>query len=171
MTDAAYPVEEATACDAIELTRLINLAYRVEDFFKAVDRTTLEEVRTYLEHETFLTIRDGSGSLLACVRLATVPPVGHFGMLAVHPEAQGAGLGRLLIAEAERRAREAGCSRMELEVASPRTDLPRYYERLGYRLTGRAPWPAHAEHELKSPAHFLVMSKSLEQHPAEEQHG
>lgn len=154
-------VEEARPFDASDLTRLINLAYRVEDFFKAVDRTTVDEVRRYLEEETFLVVRDESGDLLACVRLGLRPPEAHFGMLSVHPDIQGRGIGRLLVSEAEERARRSGCSRMTLEVASPRVELPAYYARLGYVIAGEAPWPASALHQLKQSAHFIVMTKTL----------
>ncbi|WP_322818221.1 GNAT family N-acetyltransferase [Tepidiforma sp.] len=164
-------VGEANPCDAVEITRLINLAYRVEDFFKAVDRTTVEEVRRYLEEEAFLAVRDESGDLLACVRLGLRPPEGHFGMLSVHPDVQGQGIGRLLVSEAEERARRSGCTRMTLEVASPRTELPAYYARLGYVIAGRAPWPASALHQLKQPAHFIVMTKALGPTPAEDHDG
>jgi ribosomal protein S18 acetylase RimI-like enzyme len=171
MSGEPIHIEEAGLCDAVELTRLINLAYRVEDFFKAVDRTTLDEVRRYLEEETFLAVRDAHGELLACLRVRLHPPEGHFGMLAVHPEAQGRGLGRMLVAEAEARARRAGCQYMTLEVASPRAELPAYYARLGYAVSGEAPWPANALHELKQPAHFIIMTKPLGTFPAEENDG
>ncbi len=57
-------IEEAALCDAVALVRLINLAYRVEDFFKAVDRTNLDEVRACFEREQFLVARDSAGELL-----------------------------------------------------------------------------------------------------------
>lgn len=171
MRPDALVIEEASPCDAVALARLINSAYRVEDFFKAADRTTLDEVRQLLERETFLVAREADGSIAGCVRVAAEPPEGHFGMLAVDPAAQGCGLGRRLVAAAEARARAAGCLRMSLEVASPRTELPAYYARLGYRVTGAKPWPAEALHELKAPAHFIVMSKTLGEDPAEAPHG
>ncbi|GIW17531.1 MAG: hypothetical protein KatS3mg064_0688 [Tepidiforma sp.] len=171
MSPDTLVIEEAGPCDAVALARLINLAYRVEDFFKAADRTSLDEVRELLERETFLVAREADGSIVGCVRVAAEPPEGHFGMLAVDPEAQGTGLGWRLVAAAEARARRAGCSRMSLEVASPRAELPAYYARLGYRVTGAKPWPAEALHELKAPAHFIVMSKSLGDDPAEERDG
>ncbi|GIW15359.1 MAG: hypothetical protein KatS3mg063_1212 [Tepidiforma sp.] len=164
-------IEEAALCDAVALVRLINLAYRVEDFFKAVDRTNLDEVRACFEREQFLVARDSAGELLGCIRYSAAPPEGHFGMLAVHPDAQGRGIARRLIEAVEARCRQAGCRALTLEVASPRTELPPLYERFGFRVAGTRPWPDHALHELKQPAHFIVMSKELAPSPAEGTHG
>ncbi len=171
MNPRTVVIEEAGPCDAVELVRLINRAYRVEDFFKAADRTTLDEVRTLLERETFLIARAADGSIHGCVRVSAAPPGGHLGMLAVDPGAQGRGLGRRLVAAAESWARAAGCSWMSLEVASPRSELPGYYAQFGYAVAGTKPWPQQALHELKAPAHFIVMSKTLGETPREEHHG
>lgn len=83
-------------------------------------------------------------------------------MLSVAPAAQGTGLGRTMIAAAEAFARERGCTWMDLEVASPRLELPPFYQKFGYEVSGTAEWPEEALDTLKSPAHFVVMSKTLE---------
>ncbi|WBL36008.1 GNAT family N-acetyltransferase [Tepidiforma flava] len=98
-------IEEASPCDAVALARLINSAYRVEDFFKAADRTTLDEVRQLLERETFLVAREADGSIAGCVRVAAEPPEGHFGMLAVDPGHRGAASGG---GSSQRQRREHG---------------------------------------------------------------
>ena len=46
------------------------------------------------------------GRLLACAHVAVDDGAGYFGMFAVRPTLQGAGLGRQVIAEAERIARD-----------------------------------------------------------------
>ncbi len=153
--------ETARAEDAPAIAALVNLAYRVEDFFKAADRTSEAEVRQLLVDETFLIARADDGSLAGVVRVSVHGDVGHFGMLAVAPQFQGRGLGRALVEAAEAWGRAAGCTTMTLEVASPRTELPPFYARLGYEPAGTKPWPETGLHELKQPAHFLVMSKSL----------
>lgn len=151
----------AEACDAVAIARVVNAAYRVEDFFKVGDRTDAREVAEFLLHETFLVARDEDDAIVGAVRVSTDGERGHFGMLSVDPAAQGTGLGRALIAAAEDFARERGCTVMDLEVASPRTELPPFYRKFGYEVTGAAEWPAHVLHELKSPAHFIVMSRAL----------
>lgn len=52
--------------------------------------------------------------------------------LVVTPEAQGRGLGRQLLREAERRARGAGAARIELASGSQRTDAHQFYKACGY---------------------------------------
>lgn len=165
-------IEPAQPGDAEAMAAVINLAYRVEDFFKACDRTTVEEVRRLLERETFLVAREDDGSIAGVVRVGVEGEVGHFGMLAVAPGRQGVGLGRTLVEAAERWCRERGAATMTLEIASPRSELPRYYERLGYRVCGTRPWPPEHLHELKAPAHFILYAKSLGGNAApEETHG
>jgi len=161
VSPTTWRIAPAEACDAVAINRVINAAYRVEDFFKTGDRTDVREVAQYLLTETFLAARDEADDIVGVVRVAIEGRRGHFGMLSVLPQAQGAGLGRALIEAAEAFARERGCETMDLEVASPRTELPPLYRRFGYEVSGRAPWPEDALDELKFPADFIVMSKRL----------
>jgi GNAT superfamily N-acetyltransferase len=52
--------------------------------------------------------------------------------LVVTPEAQGRGLGRQLLREAERRARAGGAARLELTSGSQRIDAHAFYRACGY---------------------------------------
>ncbi len=52
--------------------------------------------------------------------------------LVVTPDAQGRGLGRQLLREAERRARGGGAARIELASGSQRTDAHAFYKACGY---------------------------------------
>ncbi len=52
--------------------------------------------------------------------------------LVVSTSAQGRGLGRQLLREAERRARAAGAARIELTSGSQRTDAHAFYKACGY---------------------------------------
>ena len=158
----SHTIVPAEPCDAVAIARLVNAAYRVEDFFKAGDRTNPREIAELLLADTFLVARDAHDEIIGSVRVSVGAGQGYFGMLSVTPAAQGTGLGRELIQAAERFCAERGCNRMDLEVASPRTELPDFYRKFGYEVSGRADWPADALDELKSPAHFIVMSKDLE---------
>ena len=84
--------------------------------------------------------RDG---LLACANIEKQGDAAYFGMFSVRPDLQGAGVGRALLAEAERVAREEwGCREMQMTVISIRDELIAWYERRGYRRTGRySPFP------------------------------
>lgn len=61
----------------------------------------------------------------------------YFGMFAVDPTLQGGGVGKFVLAEAERYAHdELGASRMEMTVIEQRPELIAWYERRGYVRTG-----------------------------------
>nr|WSY56845.1 GNAT family N-acetyltransferase [Streptomyces sp. NBC_00886] len=83
------------------------------------------------------------GRVVACCQLEHRGEHAYFGMFAVSPQLQGGGLGKVIIAQAERAAREAwGVREMHMTVISVRDDLIAWYERRGYRRTGRmTPFP------------------------------
>ncbi|MGK2963370.1 MAG: N-acetyltransferase family protein [Gemmatimonadaceae bacterium] len=151
-----------TAADIPELVRVINAAYRVEDFFIDGDRTSAEDVAARIKAPgaCFLVI-DGevSGTLAASVWLETVGDRGHFVMLAVDPAHQGRGLARRLIEEVEDHCRNAGCSALDIEVVNLREELPPLYEAVGFRRTGVEEFLDTGQ--LKRPAHLIVMSKPI----------
>jgi len=64
-------------------------------------------------------------------------------MFAVRPTLQGGGLGKAVLAEAERLVVERwGVSEMHMTVISVREELIEWYERRGYRRTGKmSPFP------------------------------
>jgi ribosomal protein S18 acetylase RimI-like enzyme len=69
---------------------------------------------------------------------------GYFGMFSVEPTRQGGGLGKQVLAEAERIVREDWrCDAMRMTVIDVREELIAFYERRGYRRTGiKKPFPA-----------------------------
>jgi GNAT superfamily N-acetyltransferase len=139
---------------------LIDLAYRVEDFFIDGNRTDGEDVAALLRDHTFLLAETAERELHGCVFVRVTPPRGYFGMLSVHPAAQGHGLGRFLVKAAERHCRDRGCTDMDLSVVNLREELPSWYARLGYRECGTEPFEATGK--LKRPAHFILMTRPLE---------
>lgn len=52
--------------------------------------------------------------------------------MVVTPEAQGRGVGRQMLREAERRARTGGAARLEITSGSQRTDAHAFYKACGY---------------------------------------
>ena len=59
---------------------------------------------------------------------------GWINYLAVAPEHQGKGLGRAMMAEAERLLRAAGCPKINLQVRSTNAKVIEFYRRLGYTV-------------------------------------
>lgn len=79
----------------------------------------------------------GPPALLACAHVCEQDGAGYFGMFAVRPALQDAGLGRRVLAEAERIARdEWRLPRLCMTVIDLRHELIAWYQRRGYRRTG-----------------------------------
>jgi ribosomal protein S18 acetylase RimI-like enzyme len=114
-----------------------------------------------------LLAEDEIATLVACCEVAARPgALGYFGMFAVEPQLQAGGVGRQVLAEAERRAREdLGATQMEMGVIAQRTELIAWYERRGYRRTGETwPFPYHELIEgraLRDDLYFVVLRKAL----------
>lgn len=64
-------------------------------------------------------------------------PLAQLTLLVVDQAVRGAGVGRAIVAEAERWARERGCRRIVVTTALRRADAQAFYERIGYTHTGR----------------------------------
>ena len=155
-------VRVATPADITEIVRITNLAFRVEDFFIDGDRTDAADVagRMAGEHAAFLVIDDGTSSaLLASAYVEIRGARGYFAMLAVDPAQQQTGLGRRLFNAIEAYCRAAGCRALDISVVNLRTELPPFYTKLGFEVTGTAPLTTHT---LKQDAHFVLMSKTLD---------
>ncbi|CAL9591841.1 hypothetical protein SUDANB6_05275 [Streptomyces sp. enrichment culture] len=144
---------DATDADVDELLALIESAYRGESsrtgWTSEADilhgqRTDPEGVREAIESpgSRLLTV-ERDGRIVACCQLEHRGSYAYFGMFAVNPALQGAGLGKAVIAEAERQARRTwGVTEMHMTVISVREELIAWYERRGYRRTGRtSPFP------------------------------
>lgn len=156
--DATRPAAEptfraATAADVPELVALIDSAYRgdssragwtTEADILGGRRTDPEGVAAVVtaENGRMLVVEQG-GKMVACCQLEHRGDHAYFGMFAVRPALQGAGLGKVIIAEAERWVRaEWGAREMRMTVISAREDLIAWYERRGYARTGEmTPFP------------------------------
>ncbi|MEY9845985.1 GNAT superfamily N-acetyltransferase [Streptacidiphilus sp. BW17] len=138
----------ATAADVPSLVALIESAYRGEssragwtteaDLLEG-QRTDPEGVMAVLQgQDSRMVVVESDGTLLACCQLENRRGHAYFGMFAVRPELQGGGLGKQLLAEAERLAGgEWGAKEMHLTVITARADLTAWYVRRGYTRTGQ----------------------------------
>jgi GNAT superfamily N-acetyltransferase len=116
--------------------------------------------------DSMVLLAESNGALQACCQLERQKQAGYFGMFAVVPTLQGAGIGKAVLAEAERFAREVwGCEAMRMTVIEQRKELIQWYERRGYRLTGEyQPFPYGQERfgiPRRDDLRFVVLSKSL----------
>ncbi|MFR9675666.1 GNAT family N-acetyltransferase [Streptomyces sp. TR02-1] len=88
-------------------------------------------------------VAEHGGEVVACCQVERREGHAYFGMFAVRPGLQGAGLGRRVLAEAERVARdEWELPEMRMTVIVQREDLIAWYARRGYTRTGElSPFP------------------------------
>jgi GNAT superfamily N-acetyltransferase len=144
--------------DAENIARLVNIAFRPERFFIDGDRTNPEKVRALMQKGKFL-LAEEAGALTGCVYVELREDRGYFGLLAVQPKRQRAGLGSALIAAAEDYCRAAGCRFMDLTIVNLRIELPAFYHRHGYFESGTLPFPP--DQAPNQPCHLVKMSKPL----------
>jgi GNAT superfamily N-acetyltransferase len=88
----------------------------------------------------------------------------YFGMFAIDPQMHGAGLGKIVIAEAERRSADLwGANQMVMTVINLRSELITWYERRGYRQTGATlPFPfTETSGETHRNFHLVELRKDL----------
>lgn len=151
----------ATPADVAEIVRVVNAAYRVEDFFINGDRTSAADVtaRCSVPHSAFLVVDHAPGRLAAAVHVAVREGRCWFGMLSVDPAAQGEGHARTLLAAIDAWAHEQGCVEEEIEVVDLRSELPGFYAKFGFTTVGERPFPD--PHKLKRPARLTVMRRQV----------
>ncbi|MFI2642393.1 GNAT family N-acetyltransferase [Streptomyces sp. NPDC018610] len=172
----ALTFRDATGADVDTLVALIESAYRgdasragwtTEADILDGQRTDPEGVLAVIESpDSRLLTVERDGRVVACCQLEHRGAYAYFGMFAVSPALQGAGLGKAIIAEAERRVREIwGVEEMHMTVISVREELIAWYERRGYRRTGRtSPFPYGDERfgvPLRDDLRFELLVKEL----------
>ncbi len=145
----------AVVADVAPLVALVNSAYRGESSragwtteadLLGGQRTDADELSQLIAQEgSALLLCECAGEIVGSVHVERVDATtAYLGMLVIRPVLQGQGLGRRLMAEAERFAgAEWGAKRMQMQVIALRRELIAYYERRGYRRNGETrPFPA-----------------------------
>ena len=159
MNDTTLSFRPATHADTDALVALVESAYRgdssragwtTEADYLDGRRTGADDIAECIDRpQSVLLIAErpgadgGAPELLACAHVAIEDGAGYFGMFSVRPNLQGGGIGKIVINEAERIAREDWkLPAMRMTVIDIRSELIAYYERRGYRRTGQIkPFP------------------------------
>jgi ribosomal protein S18 acetylase RimI-like enzyme len=167
----------ATAADIDAIVVLVESAYRGDssrqgwtteaDLLDGQRTNTADVARVIAhQHSRVLLLTRSSGELCACAHIERQNEVCYFGMFSVNPAEQGGGIGRMMLAEAERIARdEWQCREMQMTVISIRDELIAWYQRRGYQRTGRfKPFPyddARFGLPKRDDLRFEILSKQL----------
>ena len=137
----------ATAHDVDAIVALVTSAYRgdssragwtTEADFLEGNRIDADVLRADIERpDSLVLLAEESDQLRACAHIAVDDGAGYFGMFSVAPGLQGGGIGKQVLAECERIARdEWRLPAMRMTVIDIRDSLIAIYERRGYRRTG-----------------------------------
>lgn len=81
-----------------------------------------------------LVVLEDADELIGSVMVGYEGHRGWVNYLAVHPGHQRQGLGRLLMDEAERRLRELGCAKVNLQIRTSNEAAAEFYRRIGYAV-------------------------------------
>jgi GNAT superfamily N-acetyltransferase len=158
-----------------QLTDLVNDVYAVAEkglWQDGTPRTTTTEVAGLVAAGEIAVARAAGGRIVGSVRLRRVAPdTAEFGMLVAAPDQRGRGIGRALVAFAERTSREQGLRAIRLELLVPRhwrhpgkDFLAAWYGRIGYpvvRLGRIDDAHPHLAPFLATPCDVEVREKSL----------
>lgn len=176
----ARDVRSATLADVSTLEPLIRFAYRggkekvswtnEHQLVKGprISESELKEViassdKTILVAEQTI---DGRKTLLGCILVEQQADEAYIGMLAVDPDRQSGGIGKLLLESAEMHAVGVfGCSTAKMWIINGRDELLAWYKRMGYEETGETePFlpPESGVIPLVDNLHFLVIRKDLD---------
>jgi ribosomal protein S18 acetylase RimI-like enzyme len=168
----------ATPDDAETLAALVQSAYRGEESRQGWtteadllddQRIGADEIRAIIENpeRAVLAALDEQAEIIGCCELRRVGDnLAYFGMFAIRPMLQAAGIGRTVLATAEAYAVKTWQARtMEMQVIGQRADLIAWYERRGYAVSGerrRFPYDTLGPGEAKrDDLYFEVLVKQL----------
>jgi ribosomal protein S18 acetylase RimI-like enzyme len=163
--------------DIAALDALVQSAYRgdasrqgwtTEADLLGGQRTDPEALASIISADgSWIVVAEDDGAIVGCCHIERRSSgTAYLGLLAVSPGLQGRGVGRGVVAEAERIACEAWSSaRVQMTVIKQRTELIAWYERLGYARTGStAPFP-YGDERFGLPKvddlEFVVLAKQL----------
>lgn len=168
----------ATSDDVALVVDLVESAYRGESStagwtteaeLLGGQRTDAEAIAAVVSSadSRLLLASDEHGAVIACCAIERRRAGrSYFGTFAVRPGLQGGGVGKQVLAEAERVARdEWACDVIEMTVIGQREDLIAWYGRRGYTATGEMrPFPYGDERfglPKREDLYFVVLAKSL----------
>lgn len=167
----------ATTADIPAIVALVTSAYRGQasrqgwtteaDLLDGARIDPAVLARDIVRPRSVVLLAERGDALLACAHVAEEDGAGYFGMFAVQPRLQGGGVGKQVLAEAERIAAvQWRLPLMRMTVIDLRDSLIAFYQRRGYVRTGiLKPFPYGDERfgiPLRADLRFEVLEKTLD---------
>jgi ribosomal protein S18 acetylase RimI-like enzyme len=129
------PVRRATPADLPAVRAVVSAAYA--RYLDRMDRPPAPMLADYAAEVESGRLWVTGEPIAGLIELAEAGDSLHIGNIAVHPSAQGTGLGRRLMEFAGEQARQRGLTRLDLFTNEVMTENQAIYARLGYRETAR----------------------------------
>jgi ribosomal protein S18 acetylase RimI-like enzyme len=167
-------VEPALESDIPALNILVNSAYRGEsskagwtteaDLLGGI-RTDEAALKALMQARDAVILKYAENNkILGCVYLKEEDDKLYLGMLTVVPTLQNKGIGKMLLAAAEKEANKRNCTTIFMSVISIRTELINWYKKHGYYDTGITrlfPTNDPSFGIPKQPLEFMILEKKL----------
>jgi ribosomal protein S18 acetylase RimI-like enzyme len=140
------PLGRVRAYEAPDRERVVALWERCDllrpwnDPHRDIDRKLARDPENLLVYEH-------DGHIAGAVMVGYDGHRGWVNYLAVDPGAQRAGIGRLLMDEAERRLAHLGCPKVNLQIRTSNPHAVEFYRRLGYELDDCVSMGKRLEHD------------------------
>ena len=177
LMNSAVKISNAETNDSTDIYTLINSAYMVEKgdtgiSFKKTDRllNPMDGLNEAYENNRIIKAELSINNLPVIVGIITWKLLEYefegnhiksiyFGPFAVSPNHQGQGIGKLLLNEIDKKAKELNVDYLDIVVINHRSDLLPFYKKLGYVEYGTAEYPV--PERLTRPSHFVKLRRPV----------
>jgi ribosomal protein S18 acetylase RimI-like enzyme len=139
----AISIRRGTSNDAPEILSCLAATFApYRDFYTPaafLDTVlTPETLQDRLASMQVFVAHTGSGEIVGTIACQVINSAeGHLRGMAVLPNCQGSGIAAQLLTHAESQLRRQHCTRITLDTTAPLTRAMRFYEKFGYRRSGK----------------------------------
>ncbi len=140
MTAVLRPYQPGDREALVSLWSVCQLTRPWNDPYRDIDRKLARDASN-------LMVLHDDGELVGSVMVGYDGHRGWINYLAVHPDHQRRGLGRLLMGEAETRLRELGCAKVNLQIRASNRAAIEFYRHVGYAVDDVISMGRRLEHD------------------------